>query len=224
MPAPVDKPAAPHSPPSGPVTSRTVQTLAADSTGPGCGWAFTGTAAPVFDSAKAGAANTALQSKTTAELTAGTAKWRSSVLAYWKAYAAYKEDAEAYGKYAESVKTVNAAWEVIAGQWDAYNTMMADYEAALQARADFATRKTEAQKTYIRQLEECAAEASKPTPSPSPSPDPSATETASPSPSAEPTEPADCTVERPEILSQSEPETPDKPVPPADPRPANARD
>lgn len=223
MPAPVEKPAAPESPASGPVTSRTVQTLSADSTGPGCGWAFTGTAAPVFDSAKADTANTALQSKTTAELTAGTAKWGTSVLAYWKAYAAYKKDSETYDKYAESVKTVNAAWEVIAGQWDEFNTKMADYEAALEARNEFATRKAEAQKTYVGQLERCAVEASKPTPSPSPAPSPSVTASASPSPSAQPTKPADCSVERPEILSQTEPATPTKPVAPADPRPANAR-
>lgn len=225
MPAPVTKPAAPDSPSSGPVTSRTVQTLAADSTGPGCGWAFTGTAAPVFDAAKAAAANRALQSKTAAQLKSGTAKWSSSVLAYWKAYDAYKKDSEAYSKYAGSVKTVNAAWGAIAGQWDEYNTKMAGYEAALQARSDFAARKAEAQKTYAGQLEECAAEAAKPTASPSPSPSPSTTASASPTPtpSAQPTSPADCNVERPEILSQTEPSTPAKPVAPADPRPADAR-
>jgi hypothetical protein len=223
MPAPVGKPAAPESPDSGPVTSRTVQTLAADGTGPGCGWAFTGTAAPVFDSAKAEAANTALESKTTAELTAGTTKWGTSVLAYWKAYAAYKKDSEAYGKYAETVKTVNAAWDTIAGQWDDFQTKMADYKAGLQARNDFTTRKADVQMNYVRQLEECAAEASKPTPSPSPSPDPSATASTSPSPSAQPTKPAGCSVDKPEILSQSEPDVPAKPVEPADPRPENAR-
>ncbi|HEX9229886.1 MAG TPA: hypothetical protein VF885_25085 [Arthrobacter sp.] len=233
MPAPVKRPTAPESPPENPITSRTVQTLSADATGPGCGWSFTGTAAPVFNSGAAAAANTALQGKATAELTAGTGKWSASVLAYWKAYAAYKTEAEAYSKYAGTVTTVNAAWDVIAGKWEEFNARMGEYEAGVQARDEFLASKAQAQKTYISQLERCAAEASRPKPAPSatpsPAPSPSTSPTASPVPTATataspaPVKTEGCSVTRPEILDKTEPPTPVKPVEPADPRPADAR-
>ena len=225
MPAPVKRPAAPESPPENPVTSRSIQILSADTTGPGCGWSFTGTAAPVFNSSVAADANTALEGKAAAELTAGTGKWSASVLAYWKAYAAYKADAEAYGKYARTVTTVNAAWDGIAEKWDSFNARMADYDAAVQTRSRFLADKAEAQKTYISQLENCAAEASRPKPAPTatPSPSPSPSTTATATPSAAPQKTDGCSITRPEILDKAEPAAPAKPVEPADPRPADAR-
>lgn len=231
MPAPVKRPAAPESPAEAPVTSRNIQALSADATGPGCGWSFTGTAAPVFNSDAASTANTALQGKAAAELTAGTGKWSASVLAYWKAYAVYKTDAESYGKYAAAVTTVNAAWDGIAGKWDEFNARMGDYEAAVQARNQFLADKAEAQKTYITQLETCAAEASRPKPAPmaTPSPSPSATTSPAPAPTSAPTASAapqkteGCSITRPDILGKTEPALPAKPAEPADPRPADAR-
>jgi hypothetical protein len=221
MPAPVKRPAAPASPPEAPVTSRTVQMLSADTTGPGCGWSFTGTAAPVFDTAAASASNAALQGKTAARLTAGTELWSASVLAYWKAYEAYRKGAEAYAKYAGEVRTVNAAWDDIEAAWDDYNARKATYEAAVQDRARFAAEKSEAQKSYIADLERCAAEASRPTPAPTASPEPSASP--SPKPTGDPEAAGKCSVSRPEILDKTAPELPEKPTEPADPRPADAR-
>lgn len=245
MPKPVPLPQEPASPAPAPVLSATVSTLALDAAGPGCGWAFTGTSAPVFDAAAAEKANSKARTGAAAKLTAGAKAWSADVLAYWKEYAAYAQQVKTYSAYAQKVSAVNEAWSAIDTDWADFYTRANAYDAAVAARADFDARRAAAEKDYAARIQECAERpvpAPKPSPSPSasPSPEPSpsaspnptaspgATPTPSPEPTPEPSpepepEPEPCDTSRPEILDEQAPEVPEKPVAPADPRPADQR-
>lgn len=223
MPAPVAEPKAPAAPAAKATQTATVQVPASDTTGPGCGWAFTGMKPLAFDEAAATTARTALLDKTKARLEADAKAWQASVLTYWTDYAAYKKQATAYNTYATRVDEVNKAWTVIATSWDIYNQAVQDRDRKVAEHADFVARQDAARKDYDAAMTRCAVVPA-PSPSASPSPTPSATPspapTSSPSPSATPSPSASapvCPPDRPAILDQAAPEVPSEPVKPAAP-------
>jgi hypothetical protein len=222
MPAPVAEPKAPAAPAAKATQTATVQVPASDTTGPGCGWAFTGMKPLAFDEAAALKARTAVLDGTKSKLEADAKAWQASVLAYWTDYAAYKKQATAYNTYAARVDEVNKAWTVIVTSWDSYNQAVQDRDRKATERADFISRQDAARKDYDAAMTRCAVVPT-PSPSASPSPSPSATPspaptsspsaTPSPSPSAAP----DCPPDRPAILDQAAPEVPTEPVKPPAP-------
>lgn len=185
MPAPVTEPVPPAEPPAAPPTSKDVQVPAADPTGPGCGWAFTGMKAPATDAAVISSARTRAEDAGRAQLQDATRAWQADVTQYWADYTAYEKAVPAYLAYRDTVDTVNAAWAVIDGQWAQYRAEFAGYQAAVTARADFLSRQAQARSDYDRAVARCEAPEPKPSPSPSPkpSPSPSPSKSAKPSPS-----------------------------------------
>lgn len=225
MPEPMALPLEPVSPAPAPKLSTGIRTLALDQKGPGCGWSFTGTSAPVFDAAAAEKQNREARAASASKLTAGAKEWSATVLQYWKDYAAYAKEVKAYSVYATKVEEVNEAWSAIAADWAGYYEKADEYTRAVAAKADFAARQSQAKAEYDARILECAT---RPEPTPSPSPSPSPVPSGSPSPSPSPSQspeptPEPCDTSRPEILDEQVPSIPREPVPPADPRPADMR-
>lgn len=236
MPAPVALPAAPKAPAEA-VTETAVPVPAEDKAGPGCGWAFAGMTAPLFDAEKAKTARNTLAAEANTKLIAGVRDWQEKTAAYWAEYAAYEKDAAAYNAYRTAVNEVNSVWSSIARSWADFREKDTTYRAAVQARDDFTARKADAEASFAAATERCNAPAPVAEPSAAPVPTPTASPTApaemesdepsvsipapsaSATPSPAPTKKQGCPAVRPQILDQSAPSVPDQPVPPADPRP-----
>ncbi|MCC3299437.1 hypothetical protein [Arthrobacter caoxuetaonis] len=234
MPEPLDMPEAPKAPAAAAPTQKSFPVPAADTTGPGCGWAFTGQKAPGFDAGHSRDTEKKQSEQARRDLEAGAKDWQEDVLAYWKSYDSYKAAAEKYSKYADKVAETNRAWRVIAAEWDEYNAALDEYESDRAAREDFLDRRDAARAEYEKQVKICSL----PVPSEAPvpqvpekAPEPSPTPSSAPSPSAEPVPTADpaetrelkvrdgCPPEKPSILTEDVPEVPKAPEKPRDPRP-----
>ena len=253
LPAEQTLPVVPEAPAPAAVTEKIVKTRIPDTKGPGCGWAFTGTVAPVFNGAEILAANDKTVNNAKDELTKNAQAWSKSVLAYWDSVAKYETSVKAYEKFRTEVIKVSAAWEPIHQEWREYYTKFANYEAEIAARDEFIARKAAAKKSYEAAVEVCNApepspspspsETEKPESSPSATPSPSATTKApkpAPAPSPTPTATAEaieidrmsltvpmvregCPAPRPEILDEKEPTVSAAPVKPENPIPVDKR-
>lgn len=239
MPAAVALPEAPKAPAAEATTEKSFPVAADDTTGPGCGWSFTGLKAPGFDAATAKASEKKQSEQARKDLEAGAKDWQTAVLKYWKSYGTYKDAAATYNTYADKVAETNQAWLEIAADWDRYNAELDEYNSDVAAREDFLARRDAARSEYEKQVKTCSIplpaeetevpqvpetddETDEPDPSSTASPSASPSPTASPSPSPTASEPKTrpgCPAEKPEILNQDAPAVPKAPAMPADPRP-----
>lgn len=225
LPTPVAPPVAPTAPKPA-LVSKTLLIPQADPSGPGCGWAFAGMSAPIFDKASLGVDESQLRKDALSEMKADVPRWQQDVLQYWREYAAYKQQVAAYLAYAQQVSSVRAAWDAIALEWSAYNRDLAAYQSEVDAHAKFLDAQAAAKQDYDAALAACSSPSS-PTSSPSPTPSPTPTLSPSPSPSPSPTpspSPSSprqtCPPPRPAIIDQTPPLVGPQPTPPPDPRPA----
>ena len=227
-------PKAPEAPAAKATTVSAVKVPADDRQGPGCGWAFTGMSAPMFnkDAAAAESARIVAAEKTRLEKAAGA--WKQSVASYWSTYDEYKAAAAEYTAYANEVTKVNAAWDRIAEQWDDYRNRLKEFEDKTAERRDFLERRDAAAKDFAAATAKCTAETKaaeekakadkekadeaaedltkNPVDGALPQ-HPAVTPSPSPSTTVQP-----CTVTRPEILDEpvpAEPSRPSEPAPPA---------
>lgn len=225
-------PQAPEAPAAKATTVTAVKVPTDDRQGPGCGWAFTGMSAPLFNKDAAAGESAKLVAAAKKQLEADAAAWQVSVSSYWSAYDEYKAAAAEYTAYANEVTKVNAAWDRIAGQWDDYRERLKEFEDKSAERREFIERRDAAARDFETATAKCTAEtkaaeekskadkakaekaaaeelAKLPAEGVSP-----ARPTASPSPS-ETVRP--CTVPRPAILDEpvpAEPARPSEPEPP----------
>lgn len=247
LPEQPELPVVPEAPASEPPVSKDVAIQIKDEKGPGCGWSFTSTVAPNFDAEAAAEKKKIDQTNATAALRVEARNWQSSVLNYWKSYASYSQKVETWQSYSTQVSEVRAAWDIIAEQWRVYNQLLDEYNTAVANRDAFNEQKATTQKQYDAEIKVCEARAEKekkekekekeddknaqsPSETSKPSPSPTTPTTDSPSPTASPSPSEDnpddkvkCPVEKPEILDQAAPSVPEKPTPPADPRPVDQR-
>lgn len=243
LPQPVAKPTEPNSPAKEPPFQSSVKEQVEDVKGPGCGWAFTGTVAPLFKAADAKTAADELEKAEKTRLAEESKKWQSDVLQYWKDYDAFKKQVPAWNAYVENVNTVAAAWDAISRKWATYNANKEIWDRLTEERKTFLDRQKAASESYTKAIEQCKIqdeadekkaeedkkkaeeEAKKKAESPKPTASPSPTASASPSPSPTPTEVRlVCPPIKPAIIDQAAPADPGPaPVPPADPRPENQR-
>lgn len=214
MPAKVPEPAEPQAPEAKATTETTLRVPANDTSGPGCGWAFTGMKPLAFDDEAATKARTALLTEARTKLEADAKTWQASVVTYWTDYARYQKDAETYNAYAVKVDEVNSAWSTIATSWANYDSAVRERDRKVAERDNFIARQDAARTDYDAKNAQCQ-EVPEPEPSASPSASPSPSPSATPSPSASP-QPG-CPAERPAVLDQAAPEVPSEPVRPADP-------
>ncbi len=233
LPTAVASPQAPL-PPGPQPTATMIPIQQRDDVGPGCGWAFTGQAAPVVDDAVLIATREATISQAQNNLDVLQNQWGQSVVAYWAAAAQYDLAAAAFRAYATQVSSVAAQWQQITDARNAYATSLTAYQQAQADLAAYLAARATAQAAYDLAVAACAAAptpvATTPTPattSPGPGPAASGPPAAPPSGSPTATAPpptalATCPPPRPAVLDQPAPTLLPSPLPPADPRPGAA--
>jgi len=248
LPAEQKLPEVPQAPAPAATTTKTVLNRVPDDSGPGCGWAFTGTVAPTFNQSEVDASNNSIIKAAQDELTKNAQDWSKSVLAYWEAVDNYTKSVSDYEKFRTEVASVSDAWKPISDQWKAYYTSQANYDNAVKAHDAFVAQKADAQKSYDAAVQVCNAPDPVQTPQPTqtataPSSSPSntaPTTTATPSPTAAPAAggsgagmnrmslavpmvKAGCPANRPAILDQNAPDVPTAPSKPENPIPVDKR-
>lgn len=235
LPAEVARPEPPASPGPEPIKTL-IKVPQIDRVGPGCGWSFTATTAPIVNETDLNEQRDQLRTSAAAELRSQQEQWVPAVTSYYQQWARYQLLSLAYVDYTRSVGSVAAAWQKIVDDRRAYETALAAYRQAVSDRESFIANKAAAAAEYQRQLLVCATPL--PTPSPTPTSSPSPTGSPSPAPSTSATTPADesddaaripqptrpgCPPDRPLILDLDPPTVPAAPTPPADPRPPEYR-
>jgi hypothetical protein len=193
-----------------------------DARGPGCGWAFTGQVAPVFDAVKAEGDFVIARKRAERRMAASWVAWQDAKFAYYADHAQYRADARAYRAYAEGVAVVSAAWAVVESARASYFAAVAEYEAAVEVAEVFEVDRLLARETFRVERAACAERANEPAPAPTPTPTPTPDGSGKGKggdKSSEVVEPEEtlpamvCPPVRPDILSQERPGVPPVPVP-----------
>lgn len=148
---PGERPAAP----SKPDTETTIPERVNDPEGPGCGWAFVGQTAPVWDASaekkradkEAKKAQTALQKDYRAYV--------GKRVSYVNSWTDYYKKVLAYNNYTAKVKAVAAEWEELNTIRAEYRAKLDAYWASVNAREAFQKEKKQAQKDYDEAVEKC---------------------------------------------------------------------
>lgn len=221
LPAPVpqpDMPTAPTQPPG----QLAVYHRIPDPRGPGCGWAFTRQRGPAYDAQQAQRNYQAEQVAARNRLQAQWTQWQRDRVSYFVAYAEYAQAMGAYSQYAAEVAAVAAQWNRVWGIRNAYESALASWKAAVDARSSFYAAQNAAAQQYQAALAKCQQsghrqsqsaqqgnaqrQSKKKPPKPNPKPPPK------PAPKPPP-KPA-CPPPRPAILSQQAPGVPPEPAAP----------
>lgn len=239
LPDPVDKPAEPERP-QWPATATTVRITQEDPDGPGCGWAFTGQAAPVFDHDAIQVANNQTIDAARADLEAGVDAWRRELTDFWRAWPDHLAAVDDYARYGEQVAATEEAWEPIDAAWRTYRAQEQAYQADLESYRQTLEARRQLSEQYDERVAMCleaadivdsAQDEGQPAPDPTQEPGADLADEAGADPEETPQAAADprldealtllasCPPQRPALLDQPEPAPPVAPTPPADPRP-----
>jgi hypothetical protein len=209
LPTPMEAPVTPVRPSAAPAAT-TYPSRLDDTVGPGCGWAFTGQVKPPFNEGQETLLAQTRAQQALADLALRQQDWQSATLDYWEAVPLYQTQVQAFAAYAKAVQQVALAWDAIAKQRTDYDTALAAYNAAVEARSQFFLDLAAAQTAYDDATAACQAQ---------PSDTPTPSDTASPSSTPSSTATATCPPPVPPILTQTPPAVPLPPTPPPDPRP-----
>ena len=181
-----------------------------DVTGPGCGWAFTGSVAPAVDTEAIGAATAAATVAAKSSLTTTQTAWLTAATAYPAALEAYTAELTAWTAYVDQVTTALASWKTQAVLVAAHEAAIAQVDTETTARNAFLAAQDSARQTYTAQVAACVAPLV-------PVPDPTSSPVSNPAPTPTVTAPAaprtGCPAVRPGVLDQAPPVV--SPPPPA---------
>lgn len=151
----VPEPSAMPAAPTKPETSRIIPERVKDPVGPGCGWAFTELAAPVFDDEEEKARADAQEQEVRAELRQNYLNFLSERSDFILAYADYSRQVAAYRQYAEQVREVGEQWEYINNVRAEYRALLDEYWRLVEERESFAERQEQAQENYDAAVQQC---------------------------------------------------------------------
>lgn len=227
LPAEVPRPTAPVWP-GEQESARAVQVPVADTTGPGCGWSFTGAHAPLSDARDLAAQTQALTAQTRTELLAAQLEWNGAVTQYQSQSTEFAAAAQSWNEYAGALQQVSTSWANQKRDLENYTRLQRSFDSAVAARDDLLERQRVAQETFDAAVAACLARpVAPPVPSPTPEPtatatttpaDPSATPSATtapaPAPTANPAPEMQCPPQRPTVLDEPVPPAPVAPTPP----------
>lgn len=174
LPESVGLPTAPSSPGPEP-EAMVVKVPMVDKLGPGCGWAFTSTSAPVVNEAAVSAERGRLREAARVNLVGQQQAWRPRVQAYYQQWADYKNAVGAYQKYSLAVSVVASSWNLINSQRMVYAQQLQAYQDAVAAKDNFYAAQAQASRDYINAVALCAIPVPDPTPTPTFTPTPSYT-------------------------------------------------
>lgn len=138
-----------------PEVSTTVAERVKDAQGPGCGWAFTGQSAPLFDDTKEKKAADDREAQAQSKLQGDQTSYYGDVADYVLAYEDYARSVYLYEDYSKKVDKVRDQWQDITDKRDAYRRKLDQYYQDIKDRKSFASRQKEAQKQYDKDKAVC---------------------------------------------------------------------
>lgn len=216
-----------------PESTTTIDERVEDPEGPGCGWAWTGQKAPVFDASEEKARADKAARKEIERMRGEYGEYQNSVVANHNTTLQYNREADAYNAYVKSYDSVAEQWEDINQKRSAYRTLLDQYWEDMDAYESFQDDLQEAQKAYEASEQKCRdnptiTEERTVTPPPT-TPQASDGGGESPAPATPETEVVevpnpDCPADRPEILDQQAPSVPTPPAKPDVPLPSSWTD
>lgn len=240
LPTPVPQPDDTPLPPAMRPTSVIIPERIKDLEGPGCGWAFTGQTAPIWDDVREKERANTEEAKAQKKLRADYKAYLAERAEYLDAWTDYYDSIMDYRAYVKEVKTVAKAWDELNTNRADYKELLDEYWKSVERHDDFLKKQEVAQEEYdkavlvcnVQSEEELRTEEETPPATDEP---PATPPTATPSPtSPPPTPPASddepekpkktelkCPPKRPAILDKEAPEilpipeTPDFPLPDA---------
>lgn len=157
LPDPVKKPLKLPKAPKVPKEAVTVAERVKDDRGPGCGWAFTNQASPVFDDRAEKKAADERENKAQDKMQSEQVVYHGEVADYVEAYEKYAISVEEYKDYYDKVEKVRSEWQEIKDKRNDYRKRLDQYYADIKARKDFLERQEQAEKDYEKALDECEA-------------------------------------------------------------------
>lgn len=224
LPASLPRPSAPVEPVA-PTAAGEVERAVVDERGPGCGWAFTGTVAPVFDVLAANDSYVSARAEVETAMVEAWEVYQADLASYYDAWNIFVSASAEWNAYAERVNEIADQWRAIEDARRDYRAALADYDDAVEAATSWDAARASAERVYATAVTECEAAAAAPPASPPAAPpaspgQPGATPSTDTPQPARPPEPAvpvvpQCPPERPEILDEQRPVVPQRPVPPS---------
>lgn len=147
LPAEVQRPEAPV-PPKEPDLDGRAQRAVADPDGPGCGWDFTGQAAPKFDEAVASRqAEKAVKAERT-RLVDDAVAFEQGKVNFYRAWAEHLTAVQTYSTYVTELGAAREKWQVVIDARSAFVAEFEKYRASLAAVEKFTTDRAAAQKAF----------------------------------------------------------------------------
>jgi hypothetical protein len=229
-------PSAPSSPtfssqPSQPSITKTITYQTADHNGPGCGWAWSGQAVPVYNTKILDANHRTLVSNAKKEIQDNADNYNQQIVDWSQSVTYTMAFSSTWDSYTANVNSIYASWKTLN---DARNTLLPSWNAYIAQWKDWNTwddRRTAAANQYAKDIQTCIASATSngtsdanstdPSSSASASPSPSDSSSASPTATPSPTQTQDTdaiqkncegTVVKPDILNQTKPSKPSRPT------------
>lgn len=215
--------------PSKPAVSKVISYQAADLSGPGCGWSWSGQTVPKFNTKLLDSNRSTLIKNAKQEISNNANAYNQQIVD-WSQSVTYAMDfSTQWDAYTNSTNTVYASWKTLN---DARNSLKPQWDAYIALWKTWSTwdsKRSEAANQYAKDLQTCVTDAtsdstSTPSDSPSASSSPSASDSASPSATATPspstssddaaTIQKNCEgkVAKPDILTQTKPSKPSRPT------------
>ncbi len=154
LPAEVARPEAPVAPKS-PDLEGSVDRAIADPDGPGCGWAYTGQAAPEFNEATAERSHERAVTAERKRLVEAAVAFEQAKVNFYRAWSEHLVAAAEYKTYAAEVSTVLSQWQVVVDERAAFVTAFEEYRASVRANEQFLERQAEARTSYETANQRC---------------------------------------------------------------------
>lgn len=198
LPDPPERPTPPTWPGEQPASVE-LTVPAVDTTGPGCGWTFTGAVAPEVDETALRAQAAQLTADARTALKSEQDTWLAAATAYAPALEAYTAALTHWDAYLAQAAAVTGSWDQQADLLAGYEQALAAYETAQTTLDVFLAEQAAARTAYETAVAECEAQGDPVAPEPG----------ALPTPTGCPTAPV-----RPAILDETPPTVPVKPTPP----------
>ena len=143
--------------PSEPATQTVIPERVEDPVGPGCGWAFVGQSAPVWDATEERERVDAAEAETRAELREDYRSYLQRYLSYPYNYAEYALSVEEHNDYISHLREVAQEWDRINAVRAEYRALLDEYWELVEQREDFIARQEAAQEEYDEDVAICEA-------------------------------------------------------------------
>lgn len=158
LPKPVPQPEAAPLPPVKRPTSSIIPERIKDLEGPGCGWAFTGQTAPLWDDVREKERADTEEAKAQKKLRADYKAYLAERAEYLDAWTEYYDSIMDYRAYAKEVKNVAKTWDELNANRAEYKVLLDEYWKSVERHDDFLKKQEAAQEEYNKAVLVCTVQ------------------------------------------------------------------